>query len=305
MRSRIGDRHRENEIVERVAIIGLGAMGRGIAGNLLAKGRPVTVYNRTAGRAEGLTGDLRVASSPADAAKGASFVISMVADDVAVEGVIEGKDGILAGMDADAIHISMSTIGVAAAKDFAARHAAAKRHFVSAPVFGRPPVAAEGKLRLAVAGPAALLERCKPLFEQIGQAVFTMGEKAELANVVKLAGNVAIASMAETLAETFALVSKSGIETAKFMELITTVFSSPMYTNYAAIMQQEKFDTNGFKLKLAYKDLGLAQAAASAAQVPMPLLAAVQGQLLAGVARGMGDQDLTAVSRVVKANAGL
>ncbi len=139
----------------------------------------------------------------------------------------------------------------------------------------------------------------------MGQAVFVMGEKAELANVVKLAGNVAIASMAETLAETFALVSKSGIETAKFMELITTVFGSPMYTNYATIMQQEKFDTNGFKLKLAYKDLGLAQAAAAAAQVPMPLLATVHAQLLAGVARGMGDQDLTAVSRVVKANAGL
>lgn len=292
-------------MTERVAIIGLGAMGRGIASNLLAKGRALSVYNRSSGKAEGLNGDLRVASSPADAAKGAAFVISIVADDAAVEGVVEGKDGILAGMDADAIHISMSTIGVAAARAAAARHAAAKRNFVSAPVFGRPPVAAEGKLRLAVAGPAPLLERCKPLFEQMGQAVFAMGDKPELANVVKLAGNVAIASMAETLAETFALVAKSGIETAKFMELITTVFGSPMYTNYATIMQQEKFDTNGFKLKLAYKDLGLAAQAAQAAQVPMPLLSTVHSQLLAGVARGMGDLDLTAVSRVVKANAGL
>ena len=291
--------------MERVAVIGLGAMGRGIAANLLGRGRAVTVYNRTPGRAGGLTGDLRVAASPADAAQGAGFVITMVADDAAAASVVEGKDGLLAAMDAEAVHISMSTIGVAAAQQLAARHAAAARHFISAPVFGRPPVAAEGKLRLAVAGPGAAIERCRPLLEQMGQNVFVIGDRAEQANVVKLAGNVAIASMAETLAEMFALVTKSGINSAKFLELITTVFASPMYTNYATIMQQEKFDTNGFKLKLAYKDLGLAQAAAAAAQVPMPLLAAVHAQLLAGVARGLGDLDLTAVARVVGANAGL
>ncbi len=105
--------------MERVAIIGLGAMGRGMAANLLGRGRAITVYNRTAGRAEGLTGDMRVASSPADAAKGASFIITMVADDAAIESVVEGKDGLLASMDADAVHISMSTIGVAAARDLA------------------------------------------------------------------------------------------------------------------------------------------------------------------------------------------
>src|SRR5262245_5912390 len=99
---------RETIMAERVAVVGLGAMGHGIASNLLGKGRPVTVYNRTASRADGLKGDLRVATSPADAAKGATFVISMVSDDAALEAVTVGKDGILAGMDADAVHISMS-----------------------------------------------------------------------------------------------------------------------------------------------------------------------------------------------------
>ena len=291
--------------MERVAIVGLGAMGRGIAANLLGKGRAVAVYNRTSGRADGLTGDLTVAASPAAAAKGAAFVVTMVADDAAALGVTEGKDGVLAGMGPEAIHISMSTIGVAAARDLAARHAAAGRQFVSAPVFGRPPVAAEGKLRLAVAGAPGAVERCRPLLEQMGQNVFVIADKPEQANLVKLAGNVAIAAMAETLAETFTLVGKSGIDRAKFLELITTVFASPLYTTYATIMQQEKFDTNGFKLKLAYKDLGLAQAAAATAEVPMPLLASVQGQLLAGMAQGLGDLDLTAVARVVGANAGL
>jgi len=291
--------------MERVAVIGLGAMGRAIAANLLGRGRAVSVYNRTPSRAEGLAGDLRVASSPAEAAQGAGFVVTMVADDAAATAVVEGKDGLLAGMDADAIHVSMSTIGVAAARELAQRHAAARRHFVSAPVFGRPPVAAEGKLRLAVAGPKALVERCRPLFEQMSQNIFVIGEQAEQANLVKLAGNVAVAAMAETLAEVFTLVGKSGIDPAKFLEVVTTVFASPMYTNYATIMQQQKFDTNGFKLKLAYKDLGLAQAAAAAAQVPMPLLGTVHAQLLAGMARGLGDLDLTAVARVVGANAGM
>ncbi len=291
--------------MERVAVIGLGAMGRGMASNLLNRGRAVAVWNRTAGRGEGLTGDVHVAATPAAAAKGAAFVISMVADDAAADAVTDGKDGILAGMDADAVHISMSTIGVATARQLAERHAAAKRAFISAPVFGRPPFAAEGKLRIAAAGPGVVLERCRPLFEQMSQNLFVIGDKPEQANVVKLAGNVAIAAMAETLAETFALVGKSGVEPATFLELITTVFASPMYTNYATIMQQEKFDPAGFKLKLAYKDLGLAQAAAAGVQVPMPLLATVHAQLLTAVAKGLGDLDLTAVARVVGANAGL
>lgn len=291
--------------MDSVAVIGLGAMGRAIAANLLARGRAVVVYNRTPGRAEGLTGNLRVAGSPADAAKGAAFVITMVADDAALDAVVEGKDGLLAGMGADAVHVSMSTIGTAAARRQTERHVQAKRHFISAPVFGRPPVAAEGKLRLAVAGPAAVVDYARPLLEQLGQSIFVFGEAPVQANVIKLAGNVALASMAETLAETFALVKKSGIEPAKYLELIIAQFGSPMYQNYGTLMVQEKFDTNGFKLKLAYKDLGLAQAAAAEVQTPMPLLAMVENQLLAGMARGFGDLDLSALARVVASNAGL
>jgi len=261
--------------MERVAIIGLGAMGRAMATNLLARGRPVTVYNRTAGRADGLSGDVRVAVSPADAARDATFVVSMVADDASVNTVVEGKDGLLAGMDGNAVHISMSTIGVAAARQLAARHAHAKRHFVTAPVFGRPPVAAEGKLRLAVAGPAPLVQRCRPLLEQLGQTIFVIGEAPEQASLIKLAGNVAVAAMAETLAETFALVRKSGIDPARFLEVVVAIFASPMYQNYGSIMTQGKFDTNGFKLKLAHKDLGLALAAAAEVKAPMPMAAAI------------------------------
>ncbi len=126
-----------------------------------------------------------------------------------------------------------------------------------------------------MAGPTAVVESCRPLLEQLGQNIFVFGEAAEQANVIKLAGNVALASMAETLAETFTLVRKSGIDTAKYLELIVAQFGSPMYTNYGTMMQQEKFNTNGFKLKLAYKDLGLAAAAAAAVQAPMPVAAMV------------------------------
>lgn len=291
--------------MDSVAVIGLGAMGRAIAANLLARGCAAAVYNRTPGRAVGLAGQVRVAASPADAAKGAAFIVTMVADDAALEAVVEGKDGLLAAMDADAIHVSMSTVGVAAARRMTERHAQAKRHFISAPVFGRPPMAGEGKLRIVAAGPASAIERARPLLEQMSQNLFVIGTAPEQANVIKLAGNVALAAMAETLAETFTFVKKSGIAPERFLEVINANFASPMYQNYGTMMVQEKFGAGGFKLGLAHKDLKLAQAAAAEVQAPMPVLATVEAQLLAGMARGMGELDLTAVVRVVAANAGL
>lgn len=289
-----------------IAFIGLGSMGKPMCSNLLAAGWPVAVFNRTASKAQGLAGNLRVAQSPADAAKGAEMVITMLADDAAVEEVTLGPQGFLPVLAEGAVHISMSTISLATVRRLAAAHASAGRGYLAAPVFGRPDAAAAGKLNVVTAGPKDLLERCRPVLEKIGQPPFHVGDSPEMANVVKLAGNFTIAAVLEALGEAMTLVRKCGVPPAQFLEILNgALFKSPIYQNYGGLIAEEKFEPAGFKMRLGLKDLGLVLAAAAEKQVPMPGAGVVYTHLLSGVARGMGDRDWSGVAGVIAENAGM
>src|ERR1035438_6364808 len=148
-----------------VGIIGLGHMGSGIAKSLLRAGHRVTAYNRTRSRVDALAAEgVSVAATPADACRG-DAVLSMLADDAAVESVVFGSSGILSALPKGGLHVSLSTISVALSDRLASAHAGAAQQFVSAPVFGRPDAAETAKLAIVAAGPSASVERCKPLFE--------------------------------------------------------------------------------------------------------------------------------------------
>jgi len=169
----------------QIGFIGLGNMGQAMARNLLQAGHQVTVYNRTPSRAESLVAaGARLAETPGDAAQGEA-VITMVADDRALEAVAFGDGGIIARLSPDAIHVSMSTISVALSERLTDAHREVGQVYVAAPVFGRPEAAAAAKLFVVAAGPAAALERCKPLFEAMGQRTFAFGDHPATANVVK------------------------------------------------------------------------------------------------------------------------
>ncbi len=291
----------------QVGFIGLGAMGRPIAANIAKAGWPLAVFNRTAAKAAGLEGKtLRVVRSPAEAAAGADVVVTMLADDAAVEAVAFGSGGILETLRKDAIHVSMSTISVAFSRRLAAAHGAAGQGYVAAPVFGRPEAAAAAKLWVVAGGAKGLVERCRPLFERMSQGVFHVGEIPESANAVKLAGNFLIVAMLEALGEALALARKSGVEPGRFLEIANTaLFKSPLYENYGRLAVEQRFEPAGFRLRLGLKDVGLALAAAAQAEVPMPTAGLIHGQLLSAVARGMGDLDWSALTRVIAENAGL
>jgi 3-hydroxyisobutyrate dehydrogenase-like beta-hydroxyacid dehydrogenase len=138
-----------------LAFIGLGKMGTGIAHNLLRAGHNLTVYNRNAEKAQALAGEgARVASSPADACRGAEAVMTMVSDDHALEQVVFGKDGIAAATKENCVHISQSTISTALARRLNAEHTQRKQGFLSAPVFGRPEAAEAKRLLVLAAGPS-------------------------------------------------------------------------------------------------------------------------------------------------------
>ncbi|HET9180945.1 MAG TPA: NAD(P)-dependent oxidoreductase [Candidatus Angelobacter sp.] len=290
-----------------VGFIGLGNMGSGMARNLIRAGHSVTVYNRTRSRAEALRPEgATVADTAADAASKAEAVITMLSDDAALEDIIFGSGGVLQAMPAGAVHVSASTISVALSRRLAAAHQQQKQHYVSAPVFGRPDVATAAKLSVVAAGPAQQIERCRPLFDAIGQKTFIAGNDAPMANVVKLAGNFLITTMIEGLAEAFALARKSNIDAGLLLEILTSsLFPAPVYKNYGAMIAAERFEPVGFKLKLGAKDNRLVLAAAEEAAVPMPMASLVRDHFLSAIAQGMSDADWAAVARIVYQGAGL
>jgi 3-hydroxyisobutyrate dehydrogenase-like beta-hydroxyacid dehydrogenase len=291
----------------KLGFIGLGAMGAAMAGSLLSAGHELVVYNRTGGRAETLRQrGARVARTPAEAALGAEAVVTMLADDAAVEAVAFGEAGLLSGLASGAVHVSSSTISVALSERLAAAHAAAQQGFVSAPVFGRPDAAASKQLWVLAAGPGADVERCLPALAAMGRGVTRLGELAKTANVVKLAGNFLIASMTEALGEAFAFTRKAGVEPQDFLAVFVSVFArSPIFERYAEAIAREAYEPAGFKARLGLKDLRLALAAAEGLEVPLPLASLVHDHLLTAVAQGRGDLDWSVVARLAAERAGL
>lgn len=289
-----------------VGFIGLGNMGLPMARNLLKAGHSLRVYNRTKSRAEPLEqGGATVANSPAEASTG-DAVITMLANDQAVEEMVFGEDGVLRGLKKGAAHISMSTITVALSERLRKAHAEAQQTYIAAPVFGRPDAAAAAKLFIVPAGDKQAVEHVQPLFDAMGQRTFFLSENAPEANLVKLSGNFLIASMIECLGESVALMRRYEVDPRRFLEIMTeTLFSAPVYRTYGALIAEQKYHPAGFKLELGLKDVRSVLAAAEAKAVPMPVASVVRDHFLSAIARGGADLDWSALAKVTAEDAGL
>src|SRR5213594_2446286 len=231
----------------KVGLIGLGHMGAGMATSLLRAGHDTTVYNRTPGKVQALVEQgAHAAARVADACRG-DAVVTMLADDGAVEAVVFGEKGVIGSLGKGAIHVSMSTISVALSERLAAAHANAGQGFVAAPVFGRPEAAAAGKLFIVAAGAPDAVGACLPLFEAMGQKTFPVGDEPKAANLVKLSGNFLSASVIEALGEALALVGKAGVDGHRYLDLLTsTLFTAPVYESYGGLIAERKFEPAGF-----------------------------------------------------------
>ena len=291
----------------KIAFIGLGNMGAHMARNLLRANHDVTVWNRTASKAEELRSDkAKVAASIAEATSGADIAVTMLADDHAVAASVLAPGGIAEHIAPGGLHISMSTISVDLSKKLAAEHARRGQQYVSAPVFGRPEAAAAAKLFIVAAGDAVALERAKPIFGAIGQHTFVIGQKPEMANVVKLTGNFLIASVVESLGEAIALARKYEIDPHEYVDFLTSsLFAAPVYKTYGGIIADERYQPAGFKMRLGLKDVRLVLAAAEAVDAPMPIASLIRDNVLAALGRGMEDLDWSATAKLAAENSGL
>lgn len=288
------------------ALIGLGQMGTGIAKSLLRAGYRLKVYNRTTARAEALLGDgAIVARSIAEACR-EDIVMTMLADDAALEAVVFGQGGIAPSLRPGAVHVSLSTISVALSERLAAEHARLGQEYVAAPVFGRPDAAEAARLAVVTAGKPDAVQRCKPLLEAMGPKLLVAGERPAIANVIKLIGNFLLGSVIESLSEAFALGRKSGVDEELLFEFLTTaLFPIPVYRNYGEAILRRRFEPAGFKATLGLKDIRLALAAAEAQSVPMPIASVVRDRYLTAIARGNAERDWSVLGRIAEEDAGL
>jgi 3-hydroxyisobutyrate dehydrogenase-like beta-hydroxyacid dehydrogenase len=280
----------------RIGFIGLGNMGSGMAANLLKAGHQVVGYNRSQDKVDALARQGAVpARSVADACS-ADFVITMLANDEAVEAVTFGEGGILRSLKAGGTHVSSSTISVALCERLTAAHADAGQRFVAAPVFGRPEAAEAAKLFVVAAGVAAAVEAVSPAFDAIGQRTFVVSNEPKAANLVKLSGNFLIASVVESLGEAMALVAKAGVNKHEYLEILTsTLFGAPVYKTYGGLIADQKFQPPGFAAPLGQKDIRLVLAAAEELKVPLPIASLLRDRFLTLLANGGAELDWSAL----------
>jgi len=289
----------------KVGFIGLGAMGSAMASNLIKAGHEVTVWNRSPGPTEPLASLGAKVVKTADRAAQGEVLFSMLANDQAVRSVfVEGR--LLDGMDQGTVHVNHATISVALAREMAQEHSQRGLDYLAAPVFGRPDVAAAGKLNILVAGKPHVIERVRPLLDVMGSRIWPLGESPERANVVKIAGNFMIGAAIESMAEASALTRAHGVSSADFLEVMTnSLFATPAYQGYAKLIAESRYTPAGFALPLGYKDIGLALAAADATRVPLPLAGVLRDSLLEALSTGDEDVDWSIMAQVAARRAHL
>jgi 3-hydroxyisobutyrate dehydrogenase-like beta-hydroxyacid dehydrogenase len=294
-------------MAQKIGFVGLGAMGEPMAMNLIAAGYDLTVYNRSASKAEPLVAKgAHRADRAGDVAEPGGIVISMLPDDASVGTLVTGDDALAARLAPDGIHISMATVSPALTSAMAAYHASRGSWLVAAPVFGRPSAAQAKELRICVSGAAHLKATVRPILEALGQGVFDFGENVAAANVVKLAGNFMIAAAMEAMGEAVTMMRKSGVDPTVALGMLSkTIFAAPVYQGYGPAIAQGQFSPAGFRLPLGLKDIDLVLQTAREADTPMPTASLLRDRFVSAIAKGRSDLDWSAIALGAADDAGL
>lgn len=248
-----------------IAFLGLGKMGAPMARRLLEAGHPLAVWNRTPEHAAPLVAaGATLAATPSQAAQQADAVLTMLFDDAANEQILLGANGVLNALRPGKLHIALSTISVALSQRLAAEHARRQQFFVAAPVFGRPNVAAEGRLWIVAAGAEDAVALARPLLEPLSRGISVIGTEPSQAHALKLGGNFLISAMIHSLGEAFVYAAGQGIDPEVFLETVNSaLFQSPFYAAYGKVMLHPPTQP-GATIDLGAKDLRLLREAAAA-----------------------------------------
>ena len=283
----------------KIAFIGLGRMGQGMARRILGGGHDLAVYDAVKSQLTEIAAQgARAAESVADACSGREVVVTMLVEDAAVVDVAMRAGGIRESLPSGSIHLAMGTYGVHAIRTLAAAHAEKGQTLVAAPVLGRPDLAASGQLGIVTGGADDAVARCEPVLSLIGRRMFHAGAQPEAATVVKLANNLVLGCAMIAMAEGFSLVRKYGVDMQVLYDVMTEgLFSAPAYKGYGKTMVENTYQHVGSPITVGLKDANLIQAAADLARVPLPSFNVYRDRLLGAVAHGDGDKDQAALAR--------
>ena len=287
----------------KVAWIGLGNMGVPMSNNIAANGHELTVWNRTASKCDAVK-DAKKAASPAEAAKGADFVFTMISDDSALSHVMLGANGIVSVLEAGQIVIDMSTVSIemsAACNDAIVGKGAS---FLRAPVSGSTVLAEGGNLTVLCSGPQAAYDKTLPLFDILSKTQFYLGD-GDGARAMKLGLNMMIATSLQMFAESLTLCEKAGIDRNAAMDVIAgSVLASPLLVYKIPPLREYKYDP-AFATNLMAKDLDLALSVAKQLNVCAPSTALTKQMLEALIAQGKGDKDFASLVQLVEGLSGM
>jgi 3-hydroxyisobutyrate dehydrogenase-like beta-hydroxyacid dehydrogenase len=290
-----------------VGIIGLGRMGRGIAGRVLSARHDLLVFDPAPGQTAPLeeSGAVAVASAAAVSAD-RELVISMLPSDEALTTVIEGESGLLGAMPTSCIHMAMGTHGIAVVNRAEQMHRDAGQTFIVCPVLGRPDLAAQGLISLLPGGPPEVIGKLRPVFDVIGKHTFDVGATPQAATAVKVASNFLLGCAIENMGEAFALVEKLGVEPTLFLDvMLQGLFGAPAYEVYGRMIAEENWDGYGATAVIGLKDADLALEAAEVADMPLPSTHVWRDHLIKAIERGEGNLDWAVMAREQARESGL
>jgi 3-hydroxyisobutyrate dehydrogenase-like beta-hydroxyacid dehydrogenase len=287
-----------------IGFIGVGRMGSAMARNLIKAGHPVRAWDTSVQALHALAADGATIATRADDAFRGDAVISMLPNDDAMRALF--LDGGVLESGSAKVHINMATASVEVARELAAHHAARGIAYVAATVWGRPDVAAAGKLSIVAAGDPAAIAKVQPLFNVIGQKTYNVGAEPSRANVAKIAGNLMVACAIEGIAEAAALVRGHGMSAPEVLDaIITSLFNVPVYRGYGDMIGKRQYEPAGFDLVLGLKDVRLALAAGEEVGAPLPFASVLRDTFLDAIANGDAEKDWSAIARVAARRAGL
>lgn len=292
----------------KVAFIGLGNMGSGIAQCVLNGGFDLTVWNRTAAKMEPLVAKgAKAAATAKEAVSGADVVITSLMDDQSILDNVQAADGILAGMKPGAVHVCVTTISPACADRLAEIHRQHGSHYVSGPVVGRPDAAAAGQLMSYLAGDAQAVAAATPVCSSYSTKVVAISEKPSIANCMKLCINYNVVSIIELIGETYVLAEKSGVPLEHMRDFYQqAAFAHPALKMYAEKLRTRDFGgRGGFVMKGGLKDVRLMLSTAEQVGADLEIGMIIERKLQAGISAGMEETDWSAFYEITRREAGL
>lgn len=291
----------------KIAFLGLGNMGSGMAARMLAAGHPLTVWNRTAEKASPLVAEgAALAKEPEEAVAGAEVVISCLMDDTALRAMFDPAGRVLGALPPGAIHLCVSTISPSCADWLAETHAAHGSLYVSGPVVGRPDAVRAGTVMQFLAGDAVAIERVEPLCAAFVARSVRIPGAASRANKQKLCINFFIVSLIEAMAENYTFADKIGASREIMAGFFDGVFAAPGIKGYARRMFERSAEgEDGFSMKGGLKDVSLILGEARRAGCPLELADVIEGKMREAIEQGMEGKDWSAIQEISRRRAGL